>query len=560
MSKRSLMGSAMSSVVAAFLIAGPSMSAPMARGVAPTVIPAGLEIGCPTHFYLGNNPSDSDAPDWSHNAQGVANDGRHWYFTHQLGLLKYEANWEPSSDAVDIGLIKSVGVPAELAAKGINHFGDLDHYAGYLFVPFESPGRPEHELVAAVAVFRASDLEMVDWVSLEPDLRRTGWLAIHPVEKALYTSHDGLIAGTPLMRYSLDLSKIENSIQGDFVGASEQVGVLDFDGAAVAGKFEYMQGGVFTPWGDLYLSAGKTGESAAATRGGLHLFRRTDDGSAFQLIESSVNEAAAGDPVFAYQYDPIGFTEDDGEEPEGLDWWNRDNAPDSLYLGQLHAILLQNLTLDANIWLKHYRVVYGCQLTEDSDADGVADGEEVYSHNTHPLLADTDRDGQSDGHELTCDSDPLDTAALASDLDGDRLPDCVDADDDGDGQTDAGEAACGSNPSDPNSLAPDFDGDLQPDCLDTDDDNDGSADTGDLCPKTSLATIRYGSCDSGVVDFILDGARAGCSVSQSIERLAAASTTKGQLVSQVDKLLTDLQKQGRLLPRQKDSIKACVAP
>ena len=74
-----------------------------------------------------------------------------------------------------------------------------------------------------------------------------------------------------------------------------------------------------------------------------------------------------------------------------------------------------------------------------------------------------------------------------------------------------------------------------------------------------MATIRYGSCDCGVIDFPLDGALAGCSVSQSIERLAAASKTKGQLVSQVDKLLTDQQKQGRLLPRQKDSIKTCVA-
>jgi hypothetical protein len=362
------------------------------------------------------------------------------------------------------------------------------------------------------------------------------------------------------MRYALDLSKIENSTHGDFLGPPEQVSVLDLDGAAVVGKFEYMQGGVFTPWGDLYLSAGKTGESAADTRGGLHLFRRTDDGTAFQLLESSVNEGAeVGEQVFAYQYDPITPSEDLGEEPEGLDWWNRDNAPDSPYLGQLHAILLENLTLDSNIWLKHYNVVYGCQLANDSDADGLTDGDEAYTHNTHPLLADTDRDGQSDGHELTCGSDPLDTAVLASDIDGDRLPDCVDADDDSDGQTDADEAACGSSPTDPNSLAPDFDGDLRPDCLDPDDDNDGFADSGDPCPGTSLATIQYGSCDSGVVDFLLDGAQAGCSVSQSIEQLAAASRTTGQLVSQVDKLLSSLQKQGRLLPRQKDSIKTCVA-
>jgi hypothetical protein len=29
-------------------------------------------LGCPSHFYLGNNPSNSEAPDWSDQAQGLA--------------------------------------------------------------------------------------------------------------------------------------------------------------------------------------------------------------------------------------------------------------------------------------------------------------------------------------------------------------------------------------------------------------------------------------------------------------------------------------------------------
>ena len=41
-------------------------------------------------------------------------------------------------------------------------------------------------------------------------------------------------------------------------------------------------------------------------------------------------------------------------------------------------------------------------------------------------------------------------------------------------------------------------------------------------------------------------------------RLAALSWTKGQLMSQADKLLTDLQKQGRLLPRQPDDVAAIL--
>lgn len=548
---------AVSAVAAGLVLAAAGARLPGAAPVASAAVPGALVTGCPDHYYLGNNPSDSEAPDWSNNAQGVANDGRHWYFTHKGGLLKYEANWTPLPGAADAGRLLSVPIPQVLADKGIDHFGDPDYFEGHIYVPFESPGDPGDELVAVIAVFDAATLDLVDWHDLEPDLRRTGWLAIDPVAGTLYTSTDVLVANTPLMRYSLTTANLGTDMP--FLTGPTPVGVRDFDGSPLAGKFEYMQGGVFTPWGDLYLSVGRADEDDTV-RGGLHLLRRTPDGMAFQLIESSVNaDAPVGAPVFSYEYDS-GFS-GLGEEPEGIDWWNRDAATASPYPGQLHAILLDNQIDDSNIWLKHYRVVYHCVFTGDTDGDGIIDGEEVYAHNTHPLLADTDRDGQSDGHELTCGSDPLDAAALAPDTDGDRLPDCVDTDDDNDGQTDVDEVACGSNPLDSNSRAPDVDGDLQPDCVDTDDDNDGSADTADLCSMTplSLGTIQYGGCDSGVEDFVLTGERSGCSVTQWIARLAAASRTRGQLVSQVDKLLTDLQKQGLLLPQQKDPVKSCVA-
>jgi hypothetical protein len=175
------------------------------------------------------------------------------------------------------------------------------------------------------------------------------------------------------------------------------------------------------------------------------------------------------------------------------------------------------------------------------------------------LLADTDGDGQSDGEELSCGADPLDAASVATDTDADGLPDCLDADDDGDGQADADEIACGADPTDPASQAPDFDGDLRPDCVDADDDGDTVADAADQCPATPLVlgNIGFAGCDSGVPDVLLTDP-SGCSVSQWIERLAAGSRTKGQLVKSVDKLLLNLQKQGLLLPPQKDAVKSCV--
>ena len=296
---------------------------------------------CPTHVYLGNTPGGTDLPDWSENAQGIANDGQHWFFTHKTGLLKYHKTWGPS-DGDDLGKLGSVSFPPELEAIGISadgddngHFGDPDYYNGYIFVPFES----NHKTV--IGAFRAADLAFMDWVEVSAFQSRAGWVAIDPVEQMLYTSHDRIVAGTPLQRYAVDVSKLDNGQPGDFLTQMDPIALLEADGSKVVGQFIYMQGGVFTPWGDLYLAVGKAGDSPAATRGGIHLFRRAPDGSAFLLVESSVNvSASAGAPVFAYEYHPgsTGL----GQEPEGLDWWDRD-VPDALpYKGQLHAILLDN--------------------------------------------------------------------------------------------------------------------------------------------------------------------------------------------------------------------------
>ena len=204
-----------------------------------------------------------------------------------------------------------------------------------------------------IAAFRAKDLWFVDWVDVSSSQSRAGWVAIDPVEEILYTSTDTIIAGTQVLRYELDLERVENGVQGDFLAPVAPMAILEGDGSPIAGQFTYMQGGVFSPVGDLYLSAGKAEGSPEETRGGLHVFRRSADGSAFLLIESSMQ----GGSGFAYEYRPEGPF-GSGQEPEGIDWWDRDNAPGSPYAGQLHAILLDNDAGDDKIWLKHYRVDY----------------------------------------------------------------------------------------------------------------------------------------------------------------------------------------------------------
>ncbi|MDP2896618.1 MAG: right-handed parallel beta-helix repeat-containing protein [bacterium] len=49
---------------------------------------------------------------------------------------------------------------------------------------------------------------------------------------------------------------------------------------------------------------------------------------------------------------------------------------------------------------------------EDTDADGLKDGKEVYLHGTDPLKRDTDGDGKNDGEEVFARTNPLDEKSL----------------------------------------------------------------------------------------------------------------------------------------------------
>jgi len=62
-------------------------------------------------------------------------------------------------------------------------------------------------------------------------------------------------------------------------------------------------------------------------------------------------------------------------------------------------------------------------FNEDTDGDGLSDGDEVNVHNTNPLLEDTDGDGLTDGEEVALKAVWPCLDPLAWDCDGDMLPD-----------------------------------------------------------------------------------------------------------------------------------------
>ncbi|MCB0554124.1 MAG: hypothetical protein KDD02_11275, partial [Phaeodactylibacter sp.] len=118
-------------------------------------------------------------------------------------------------------------------------------------------------------------------------------------------------------------------------------------------------------------------------------------------------------------------------------------------------------------------------LDDDSDNDGLLDGEEVNTYNTDPTNADTDGGGTNDGQEVLDGTDP--TAGNGAD-------DAA-ADPDNDGLTNAEEASLGTNPNDADS---DDDGLLDgeevntygTDPLDADTDNGGTNDGDEVADGT----------------------------------------------------------------------------
>ncbi|MGH7530950.1 MAG: hypothetical protein ACREMN_11255 [Gemmatimonadales bacterium] len=163
----------------------------LAAGVVVSSAPAHHAIRAPiasalqpsAYVYLGDYPQDRENG-WSDKLQGVAHDDRHWFFTQKARLWRFPDSLDLHShvNRADPGRgILRVGIPRDLAAKGYDHFGDLDQHRGLLVVPLEGAQPP------VIAVFRAHDLGFVGQIAL-PRQRNAGWTAVDPATGRVYSS------------------------------------------------------------------------------------------------------------------------------------------------------------------------------------------------------------------------------------------------------------------------------------------------------------------------------------------------------------------------------------
>lgn len=290
------------------------------------------------HKYLGNYPSERQNG-WSHELNGVAHDSNNWFFTQNKKLWKFpvshDLNKKVTKPDPSQG-IRQVGIPLE----GYNHFGDLDHYDGYLFVPLTGGS----ERPPRIAVFRSSNLRYVG--SAAVPLQGLGWVAIHPTSRfsdkvLLYTSDKHVTPDQPIRTYTVDLARLN---QGQ-VRIEPHGSLRAYDESGNELTLRHMQGGTFSDDGCYIYLVNGYAEDFDPDKGGVMVFNVATG----KRVARSTN----GHGDFNYEFHP-GWSK--YEEPEGITFWNLNDGRAPGIRGQLHVIMLDNDHNADDFYFKHYDI------------------------------------------------------------------------------------------------------------------------------------------------------------------------------------------------------------
>ena len=371
--------------------------------------------------------------DYSNDVQGICHDDNYWYVSHGAGTKDYNRNYgaihrveidrlgKKSSATKEVKVNDCVvynngqpeyrrcykyydkkGNPVGLKV-GEMHFGDIDCYRGYLFIPTYQH-EPDGSADAQILVFSASTFDFVCSEVLEKNGTETffghAWCAVNPVDECLYTSDSRLsnkfeYKHSPVMAYKVNFENLDRR-SGRVFSLLTPKGIkliknvrgesLEF-GAGT-------QGGCFDPYGTMYLS---TGYGARQENDGIMAFKLTRYGAgllpdekvrAYYLwqrkgcpmqdekgrnedwdtacwqIRSVALENNSMTQYDAYPKEAFPYLKEDGtskidfsfdgdasvysEEPEGMTYWDlrdcipKTGCPRDIRHGQLHVLRLKN--------------------------------------------------------------------------------------------------------------------------------------------------------------------------------------------------------------------------
>lgn len=267
-----------------------------------------------TYEYLGLSPKNA-ATDFSDDVQGICHDDEFWYISHGAGSLNFsyliggrnygaihqvplhrlheKMNYEEKKQSNGC-IVYSKGILSEHRfykyynsdsekpvgiRVGEIHFGDIDYYKGFIFVPVFQDGK-EGDVDAQILVFSTKTFDCVWCERLKKKdnvfFEKLLWCAVNPLDGCLYTS-DTFVSSSfegdhsPIMAFKIDIEKLKRLeknrirlIGSVFTSVNRngmvlKKGVYKGSGELNVQPYEIcarMQGGCFDSFDTLYLNAG----------------------------------------------------------------------------------------------------------------------------------------------------------------------------------------------------------------------------------------------------------------------------------------------------------------
>ncbi|MDB5999663.1 MAG: sorting protein [Rhizobacter sp.] len=170
-------------------------------------------------------------------SQGIATDGKQWFFSWQYGLERAGNDFvsQQRNSSLTPPLNLSPGIPADLLAQGLDHIGDIDYYNGFIYASLDSTQNDYHS--PHIAIFNASDLSYtgttfaISGAPSNPNNDVASWFAVDAARGLGYGKE--YQNGNTLNVYSLTDWSFQRTITLD-------TSTHDIQGAKVFGDWLYM--------------------------------------------------------------------------------------------------------------------------------------------------------------------------------------------------------------------------------------------------------------------------------------------------------------------------------